>query len=668
MYRVRIKIIVISTVYTIFCNVPLIYAANDKEIKAEIDVVGKKWELDEKALRESHAIDLGEALSKSKGIWKLRKGTIANDVIIRGFREKDIGYTIDGIPIYGACTARMDPALFHVNLAEIEKIEVNKGVFDLNNPPTIGGNVIIKTKKTARSPFSFNFTSDNMGYLSPSLQISFRRKNISSMFGYSYQLSKPYVSGEGKKLTEYANYKQSYIKAPAFKNHNAWFKTKVAGKKYSIGFSYSLHRAQDTLYPSLAMDSPKDGSDRATITVKQENLEINVFYNSVFHTMNNKFRKIGTFIETYSSNLSYGVKTVYQSKNLTLGAEAIENQWQAETTMGTLKQHSLPLTINRNVAFFGKIGKKVKDKLHVETSLRIDISSAKSRIMEQSVNLYTLYHKGYKESATFILPSASVILSYPLNNRFSLTLKTGIRGRFPDAQELFFSLNRMGQIEKNLGDWVGNPFLKPPINREIDLDISFKGLKLFFEGNIFYSNVVNYITLTKLATPDQHYAKSYTNTNAELYGSELSIFYNLIGYLTLKTEFSFTRGRKDDNNDPDLANIPPPRILAAVRYTKGSSFIELEAIHSFKQKYVDSYLGESVTPSYSVLNLHSRFKILKGTSINLSLENILNEHYYEHASFIRDPFFTGRKIPEPGRRIVLSLHYSYARDTHSKYR
>ncbi|MBD3851535.1 MAG: TonB-dependent receptor, partial [Acidobacteria bacterium] len=54
-------------------------------------------------LRESTARDLGEAMANKPGVWKVRKGGIANDVVIKGYGEDDLTILIDGARVAGAC-------------------------------------------------------------------------------------------------------------------------------------------------------------------------------------------------------------------------------------------------------------------------------------------------------------------------------------------------------------------------------------------------------------------------------------------------------------------------------------------------------------------------------------------------------------------------------------
>jgi len=78
-------------------------------------------------IRESGARDPGEALASVPGLSRVRKGGIANDVVVRGLQARDLSVLVDGQRVHGACPNRMDPAVFHVDFAEVDRIEVGKG-------------------------------------------------------------------------------------------------------------------------------------------------------------------------------------------------------------------------------------------------------------------------------------------------------------------------------------------------------------------------------------------------------------------------------------------------------------------------------------------------------------------------------------------------------------
>ena len=187
----------------------------------EVEVKGKretfKESLEIREVRESFAKDVGEALTKIEGLHKFRKGGIANDVIIRAFQRDNLNVIIDDSEVHAACPNRMDPPAFHVDFSEVEKIEVIKGPFDIRHQGSLGGLVNIITKKPDFGfRFKLNLSLGSFDFRNISPVISYRDDRFYGLAGYSYKYSKPYKDGDGKRITEYANYKPQYINSKAF--------------------------------------------------------------------------------------------------------------------------------------------------------------------------------------------------------------------------------------------------------------------------------------------------------------------------------------------------------------------------------------------------------------------------------------------------------------------
>jgi len=102
--------------------------------------------INRQALDRESANDMGQALSAMPGVAKIRKGGIANDVVVRGFYRDNISVLTDNQKLFGACPNRMDPPAFHTSLAEIESVTVIKGPFDIRHQGSMGGSVAIITK------------------------------------------------------------------------------------------------------------------------------------------------------------------------------------------------------------------------------------------------------------------------------------------------------------------------------------------------------------------------------------------------------------------------------------------------------------------------------------------------------------------------------------------
>ena len=69
---------------------------------------------------------------------------------------------------------------------------------------------------------------------------------------------------------------------------------------------------------------------------------------------------------------------------------------------------------------------------------------------------------------------------------------------------------------------------------------------------------------------------------------------------------------------------------------------------SWRTDYRD--LGEEETPGYGIL--HLRVGARRGRlSFTVGVDNIFDRLYIEHLSYLRDPFRSGARVPEPGRNF-----------------
>ena len=201
------------------------------------------------------------------GLAKVRKGAIANDIVLRGLQRDNINVLIDGERIYGACPNRMDSPAFHVDFSEIEHIEVTKGPFDIENQGSLGGLVNIVTLDPEPGFHqTANLAGGSSSYINPSLNLSYGGKTVSGAAGFSLRSSDPYRDGAGRLFTEIANYIPDKFDSRAFGVGTAWGKLYLTPREdEKIEIAYTRQQADLVFYPGLQMDSPWDHADRLGI-------------------------------------------------------------------------------------------------------------------------------------------------------------------------------------------------------------------------------------------------------------------------------------------------------------------------------------------------------------------------------------------------------------------
>ncbi len=640
----------------------------------KVEIRASKEVLTEADVRESSAKDPAEALIRIEGLWKLRKGGIANDIVLRSFQRENLNVLFDGARIYQACPNRMDPPAFHIDFSEVKEIEIIKGPFDVKNYGVFGGGVNIKTAEPLPGFHSrVNIAGGSFRYFNPSFNLSYGGKNFYSLIGYAYRYSKPYRTGEGKRFTEYPTasnaYKSNFLNSTAFNINAYWAKLGFKrGKDKKVEISYTAQRIRDVLYPYLMMDSPKDNADRLNLKLNYKHVSVILYYSYVYHLMNNRKRVNPTFMETTANSKTYGGKIQYRAKSLTLGVEAFKWDWKAKTKMGSMPyQNTIPDATFVNLGLFGEYKEKLSNNLKLVAGLRVDSSQTSADSNKANRDLYYTYHGTKDISRKDTYPSGNVQILYTPSSEFEIFAGVGYAVRVPSVQERYFALNRSGMQEMMMGDWVGNPNLKPSKNTEIDISFTWKTARTNISTTVFYSYVRDFITVnnqnsvvnTGLGTK----ARSYTNTDARFIGMEAKITTAITDYIFLDSGLSYVKGKKDTDplkniTDEDVAEIPPLRVRASLRYDTGIYFAELEGIASATQNNVDSDLGEEKTSGWGILNLKTGAEY-RNLRLIAGVENIFNKFYYEHLSYLRDPFSTGTKIPEPGRNLYLNISYVF---------
>ncbi len=661
-----------------FAQIP---AMEDLETKAKRELFEEGLEMRE--VRESSAKDAGEALSRLEGLWKLRKGGIANDIVLRGFQGGNLNTLIDGIRIYGACPGHMDPAAFHVDFAEVERIEVTKGAFDLANQGSLGGSVnVIRTRSRAGLHFSPSLRWSSFGFLNPSIHASAGNDRFEALGGYSYRESQPFRDGRGARVTSIGGYRPDFIDDDAFRIHTGWGQIRFSpGANQSGELSYTRQDGANILYPYLMMDSPYDIADRLSagyefreLGAALERIRIAAYYTAVNHWMTDEKRissltardafSMATFARTRTSG---GRSDFFLRKGWTLGFETYQRNWNAVNSMRSARmvmdQSILPNVNTTVTGVYSDWKRSLTDRIRIGAGLRLDTAQMEVRKRDPELALYRAYKGVDGLMRRDTNPSAQLHLGVGLSGNLELFAGAASTVRVPDAQERYFSQRRMGS------DWVGNPGLRPVRNHEVNVGAAYRRRAFHLKPALFYSRLPDLIVvhnqLRRTMQPGvmNPMARSYANADARQFGGEITYGAPLGARWLISGGASYVRGGKDVNPalgilDSNLAEMPPLRARSTVRYGTRRWFAEAEGIAARAQRRVDTDLRETPTPGYATASLKAGFHAWK-MNITAGIDNLFDRYYLEHLSFQRDPFRTGARLPEPGRVTFLNIGYAF---------
>jgi len=629
--------------------------------------------------RESAARDVGEALTRAPGVWKVRKGGIANDIILRGFASKDLNVLIDGQRVCGACPNTMDPPAFHVDFAEVDRVETAKGPFDVRNMGSLGGIVNIITRSPEMGFHAVgNLSSGAYSFYNPSLTMSYGDQRFSVLGGFSYRGSHPYKDGSGKSFMDYANYRPGQGSRDAFRVGTGWGKVSIAPfLNHELQIAYTRQEADDVLYPYLMMDALYDNTDRVNLGYEINRpwraiqaLRLQTYFTQVRHWMTDEFRSSALSLPrsysmgTFASTAALGGKFEADLGGLVLGFEAFRRDWKATTEMAGMAyraQNSIPDVETTSVGAYADYRRALTDRLSLTVGGRLDRARTAADPLRANTNLYFAYNSTRSISANDTLPSAQARLSYLLPTGLEFQVGVGHTVRVPDARERYFALQRKGS------DWVGNPELKPSRNSGADAAVFFRQNALLANFTLYYYLIDDFVTVLDRAKVNpvsgimNTHARSYGNVDARMYGSELQMALSLSRQVSFSTSISYVRGRQEAVPSMgilsgNLPEIPPLSARTQLRFDNGRVWAEVEGVFAAAQDRVNTDLMELSTPGYGIANLRLGLTI-KTIRVWVGVNNVLDGYYAEHTSFQRDPFRSGVRVYEPGRNFFLNVEY-----------
>lgn len=629
------------------------------------------------AMRESRARDLGEALGVLPGIARVRKGAIANDVVVRGFQGKDVTVLIDGQRLDGACPGHMDPPAFHVDFSEIARVEVSRGPFDVKNQGGLAGVVNVVTERPQRGLHgSANLNLASAATLAGSTAVSVGRARWAALGGASARRADPYRDGAGVRITDQSGYRPDAVEdTPAYDIWTAWGRMALVPRDgTALQLSYTRQSAGTILYPYLQMDALFDNADRAgarfetDLPGRWDTLVAHGYLTRVDHWMTDQLRTTGAgkareySMGTRAKTQTAGGRAEITRSGLTAGFEASRRNWNTQTMLAMKNyaaQAAMPDVTIDVVGLFATYSQTLGARWRVEAGGRMDRADTSADPDLANTNLYAAYHDTRLTRVVDTLPAGYVRARWR-DRGWSAVLGAGHSVRLPDQQERFYALSRMGS------DWVGNPLLEPSRNTGFEGELRYtrRGSELTLSAFAYrVADAIRVLDQRRIAMVPgvmNTMARSYTNVDAFTRGLEASATVPLAPSLWLSSDLSLGRGTVRDNPrfGEDLPEMPPARLRVRLRVDRARWSGAAEVVAAARQDRVALDLREMPTGAYAVLNLRGDWR-LRGATVMAALDNVFDTLYAEHLSYQRDPFRNGVRVYEPGRTASLSMAFRF---------
>jgi iron complex outermembrane receptor protein len=443
---------------------------------------------------ETEAVrDIGDRMRQEPNVSGIRKGGVAIDPVIRGFKYDQVTVLLNsGIKIEGGCPNRMDPVTAHVESENLRRIEIVKGPYVLKYGPVLGALVNLESelpypheKPEIHAKAILGFESNWNG----------QREHIALSGGNSQVFFN--ASGGYKGYGSYTAGNEEEYKTSFRKMYGTAGLGFMVKKNHKIILGYAYDQGEDVMYPSLPMDERLDQTHVGSVNYIYhpmgrlwQSIEFQGYISPVHHVMDNldratvKTMQAVTTVDAWNAGgkLNGVLQKGAHKVQIGLDYEHIFKDGEKEMTMEMVMEgDTFTMVKYANVwldALYNNLGAFVEyelplKKIDVAAAIRFDYNQATSsdtfRLVSGGISYFD------ELSSNYFNVSFSLGCKKQIAKRLYLSAAIGRGTRSPSVLERFIKLM---PVQYDSYDYLGNPQLKPEINHQADISLQISHPRL----------------------------------------------------------------------------------------------------------------------------------------------------------------------------------------------
>ena len=550
------------------------------------------------------------------GFSLITKGVfLAQDIQADGFKRDDITIVVDGERYHSACPNRMDSPLARSNSLEMTSITLDKT--SSAGYSGLGGTVAYQRERITDAHQVRAGLSHSAGAADAS-DVAFAATARNHRLAGRYAVGSGYLDGAGRSFVDLYGYREN--------STYRLTEASITGRQPQIDYRAEFTYTEDVMFPYLHMDERTNWVFSGSLAHRGHKL----YATHTDHMMDNGLRLSMGQMRTDAANTTVGLTgSMY---------EAFYRRWNADNQIRTPKQsidnHMMP-GVNQLLAsvfhgpragsltYWGRLG---------FTYFTIEDTDRSS--------FYEAVHGAQSTHRTFLTWAAGVSAHKPVVSQVTGTVSADVTSEPPAAQSMYIAVERPpGKAWR-----AGHPGLRAPVRASLRGTLAGGGMSL--EASAAY--VWDYVNLNG-ATVDSQTYWTYANVDAVLLSVGLQADWR---YLQLAAGYTWANRYPDDT---PLAEVPPLYVTYTLRSPSiGRGWLYWRHMYNDAQHRVDLEIDEVPTDSWNrfdagiVYDVHS-------LRLSLEVENIFDELYTQHLSYLRSPFASGVRVYEPGRSVRFNV-------------
>lgn len=656
--------------------------------------------------------DAAQLLRKAPGANVNGNGPLTGIPQYRGMYGDRIKVTVNGSTLSSGGPNWMDPPLSYAPAAQLESLEVTRGIAPVSaGQETIGGAINAKT-------WSGDFSNTEEFEVSSRLRAGGQTVDRGSLASAAVVLANDTHKIKVSALDERGNdarFADGDIEPTEYQRHRFDIGYGVRFGNHSLQFDYGRNETDDTGTPALPMDIDYIDADLASALYAFDNgklaANVKIYGSDIEHGMNNySLRQAPMANGMYRQNIAEG-------ENRGFSVDIASGNWKAgidghsEIHNSNIDNINNPnfFVVNFNDAERDIIGAFVEHKyefsngLETELGLRANQVSMDADEVDGTPAQMMMSMGGMGMMSTMMMPSPGMMLRdnfnnadrsqednnidwvakayYPASDATTLYAGFARKSRSASYQERYLWLPM--QATAGLADgrtYTGNLELDAEVAHELELGFDVDAKALTLSPRIFYREVDDYIQGT--ATSDSNASNfvnmmnmmngtsnaaplQFNNIDAELYGFDMDWRYSFSNKVSISGLINYVRGKRtDSNNDDNLYRITPLNASLALNYTANNWGLTIEGVAYDQQDKVSEFNGEQESAGYGLLNARGQWQITQSARLGFGVDNILNREYQDHLTGTNrvngnTDIANGEKLPGYGRNAYARIDFEF---------
>ncbi len=653
------------------------------------------------------ALDSALLLKRVPGGNVNRNGPLTNIPQYRGLFGNRVGVQVNGISVQEVGPNSMDTRSSSVPKSLVKSIKVYRGIAPVSaGMETLGGAMEINSR---RSDFAESSTPEFHGFVNAGYSWADFGRYYGGMLGLSNDRHRINAGGNIEKGKNYKFDGNKTVRPSQYDREvfSVGYGFKPA-ENHEISFDYDYKDTGHTGTPSLPMDIEYIRTNIGSIGYNgklADNLDVTFkgFFNRGRHKMSNhllrnaprpgggdpRFREATPKLQSGGYNLHFIVPEFYDGK-LVVGSDTDLTVHDSLITDSSNPMFFIDNFVdsskNRYSVFTEWNGDVVTD-LNLELGFRYtyvdmdsnQVDSAPSRMLPPAAALRDRFNNSNRNQQDHLFDAAA-ILRYTATDSLDVEFGIARKTRAPSYQEryLWIPLEATGGLADGR-IYVGDIDLDHEKSYQVEMGLDWHDQGAYFAPRAFYRYIVDYIQglpstdqatnmVSGVIQPGGPGPLQFSNIDAHLWGVDLETGYALTDNLRVDAIMSYVRGKRADGDEDNLYRIAPLNGRVSLTYEQSDWLASLSYVGALKQDDTANFNGERETSGYNILNLYTQYRpsfhqYAQGLTIGVGVDNIIGTKYTDHLNGLNragnPDLARGRRIPNPGRNVYVTLRYDW---------